>query len=327
MGDGGGSDSGSDGSLESEINEAAIETSPLFDAAAHGHVEVVRHLLLATDVNVEKGRYGVTPLMTAALNDHWTIVVMLLDKGAEAVIVDKETGDTCLLLASREGCAEAVVLLLQRDNSTVGVKNKQGQHALGCATSNNHINIVRLLLDHGVDVNTPENDGCTPLMDAVREGYRAMVGLLLDSGADPTLTMLFGNDTAMHMDQNDTVIAQMLVDKGSDVNARTADDAITPLHIAASFGNIDMVRFLMQRGGCIEAQLTSSGMTPWDCAMENYEYDTALLLRMERRRRVWCEAFAMGQHERLGGGSLVRLLEPEVVRMVLKDVGPFNHLQ
>jgi len=31
-----------------------------------------------------------------------------------------------------------------------------------------------------------------------------------------------------------------------------------------------------------------------------------------------CEAFAMGQQERLGAGSLVRGLEPAVVRMVLK---------
>ena len=40
----------------------------------------------------------------------------------------------------------------------------------------------------------------------------------------------------------------------------------------------------------------------------------------EAVRRAQCEAFAMGQSERLGAGSQVRWLEPEVMRMILEQV-------
>ena len=43
----------------------------------------------------------------------------------------------------------------------------------------------------------------------------------------------------------------------------------------------------------------------------------AALLRAVATERARCIAFAMGLRERLGAGSLVRALDPEVVRMVL----------
>ena len=39
--------------------------------------------------------------------------------------------------------------------------------------------------------------------------------------------------------------------------------------------------------------------------------------RARATKRAQCIAFAMGLRERLGAGSLVRALDPEVVRMVL----------
>jgi hypothetical protein len=42
------------------------------------------------------------------------------------------------------------------------------------------------------------------------------------------------------------------------------------------------------------------------------------MLNSEALRRAQCVAFSMGQQERLGTGSLVRWLDPEVVKMVLE---------
>ena len=44
----------------------------------------------------------------------------------------------------------------------------------------------------------------------------------------------------------------------------------------------------------------------------------AALLRAVTTERARCIAFAMGQRERLGAGSLVRALDPEVVRIVCR---------
>ena len=46
------------------------------------------------------------------------------------------------------------------------------------------------------------------------------------------------------------------------------------------------------------------------------------MLKAEAQRRARCEAFAMGQQERLGVGSWVQELEPGVVHMVLDHVIP-----
>ena len=46
----------------------------------------------------------------------------------------------------------------------------------------------------------------------------------------------------------------------------------------------------------------------------------AAMERARATKRAQCIAFAMGQRERLGAGSLVRALDPEMVRMVLDQV-------
>jgi ankyrin repeat protein len=43
--------------------------------------------------------------------------------------------------------------------------------------------IVRLLLDHGADVNVRDNDSTTPLYCALQEGHLEVVQLLLGCGA------------------------------------------------------------------------------------------------------------------------------------------------
>lgn len=61
-----------------------------------------------------------------------------------------------------------------------------------------------MLLDHGADVEEPNDEGYTPLMEASREGHKTVVELLLNRGAN--------------------------------VNAKIDDGLETPLTLAASGG-------------------------------------------------------------------------------------------
>ena len=61
---------------------------------------------------------------------------------------------------------------------------------LQTAISEENIEVVKLLLENGVDVNYRVSDeDLTPLMYAVNSGSKEMVALLLENGADTRLTM------------------------------------------------------------------------------------------------------------------------------------------
>lgn len=55
--------------------------------------------------------------------------------------------------------------------------------ALVGASSEGHIEIVKILLDHGADVNYPDY-GFRPLQEAFLRGHKEVVQMLLDHGAD-----------------------------------------------------------------------------------------------------------------------------------------------
>jgi ankyrin repeat protein len=66
-----------------------------------------------------------------------------------------------------------------------------GQRALLAAASNGHVELVRLLLDAGADVDATDRHGNTPLSNAVykyrqdEERYTRVIEDLLEHGADP----------------------------------------------------------------------------------------------------------------------------------------------
>jgi hypothetical protein len=92
----------------------------------------------------------------------------------------------------------------------------------------------------------------------------------------------------------------------------------TSLHHAASQGFDSVVKMLLDKGADEQAK-TNNGMTPETLATRESHHHTAALLKAEGVRRVTFVAFAMGYHERLGAGSMVQGLEPEMVRMVLEQ--------
>ena len=150
---------------------------------------------------------------------------------------------------------------------------------------------MQMLLDKGADVNTQmEGRKCwTPLLHAVNASRESVVQLLLDNGADANL------------------------------KADEEGDVLSPLHSAAENGNTAIARMLLDRGADVRA-MTRSGETPEDCASAAGHEEVAALLRAVASRRAQCEAFAMGLQKRLGVGSRVLGLHPEVVRMVLGRV-------
>ena len=65
------------------------------------------------------------------------------------------------------------------------------------ASSHGHVDVVRVLLEHGAEINKAANSGCTPLFIASQEGRVDVVRVLVEQGADITKT--WDNKTPLHI--------------------------------------------------------------------------------------------------------------------------------
>ena len=224
-----------------------------------------------------------------------------------------------LWTASSYGWTELVRQLLAEE---VDIEEKGGQQEttpLHEAAVGGHEQISRLLLEHHADVSALETDGSTPLMEAAMWGHETVARLLIEHQADVSAKDANGG-TALHFaacTEHETVV-RLLLDKGADEQMQM-NGGETALWCAAYIGQETVVRLLLDKGANEQTQ-SNDGHTPEDVAVDKGYHQIAAMLKAAGVRRTHCVAFAMGHHERLGGGSPVLELDAGVLRMVLEQV-------
>ena len=67
-----------------------------------------------------------------------------------------------------------------------------------------HIDVMRILIDKGADVNAKNKNGATALILAADKGNAEIVSFLIDKGAD--VNAKDGNGTALMLAANKTII-------------------------------------------------------------------------------------------------------------------------
>ena len=87
------------------------------------------------------------------------------------------------------------------------------------AAKNNDINLCRILIGKGLNVNAPDEHRITPLILSTELNY--------------------------------TEMSKFLVVNGADVNAM-GTSAMSPLHFAAMNGNLELVKFLVEHGADVK---------------------------------------------------------------------------
>jgi ankyrin repeat protein len=124
-------------------------------------------------------------------NENTEYVRQLLDKGAD-VTVKRNDGRTPFLLAAKKGDMRSMVPRLKK-GADVQAKDKNGFSAMTHAAlsrKNKSIlePIIRLLIETGIDVDSNDSDGRTPLSNLVDSCWLdrelQIVRLLLENGAD-----------------------------------------------------------------------------------------------------------------------------------------------
>jgi ankyrin repeat protein len=104
------------------------------------------------------------------------------------------------------------------------------------------LTLIKLLLSHGVDVNSPNFRGDTPLHYS-RARNKEVVKLLIDNGADVNARNQSGT-TILHL-TNNTEIVELLLESGADVNAQNSHGD-TPLHNKTL--DKEVIQLLLARG-------------------------------------------------------------------------------
>jgi ankyrin repeat protein len=129
-----------------------------------------------------------------------------------------------------------------------------------------------LLLEHGADRTRRDRGGSTPLENAARARHASTMEILIAPGAADSGVLLV--QAAI---KNQTDIADLLLAKGVDVNARDQSGA-TSLHLAALKGYTGLAKLLLEHGAEVNAR-DGDGATPLhNAAVSGYRELAALLL-------------------------------------------------
>ncbi|XP_039737236.1 2-5A-dependent ribonuclease isoform X1 [Pteropus medius] len=182
----------------SNINEYDHNGFTAFmEAACYGQVEALR-FLYENGAKVNLGREtkedqrkirkgGATALMDAAKNGHVEVLKILLDEMGADVKACDNMGRNALIHAfqnSIKETMEAIVRLLLDHGVDVNVRGEKGKTPLILAVEKRNSNLVKMLLEQEhIEVNDTDREGKTALLLAVELRLKEIVQLLCEHGA------------------------------------------------------------------------------------------------------------------------------------------------
>ncbi|XP_060596303.1 ankyrin repeat and SAM domain-containing protein 6-like, partial [Ruditapes philippinarum] len=236
-----------------DINGSSqCEYTPLMTAAQQGHDAVLRLLLdRGSDVNYRTPSTGVTPLMLASLNGHMTTAQILIERGGDPNIING-LDHTALTIAAIRGKREVRGFLERKTTNKPIIEPEDRKPDIIDAAKRGDIQRIRDILDIDVsqrDTCSPQ-DGATPLM------FAAMTGRI--------------------------DIAQLLFERGCDINKQDTISGWTALMQATYHGKKSVAIFLINVGADVTTQ-AKNGCTAFDMASLIEDADTELLRLLATR--------------------------------------------
>jgi len=244
---------------------------PLHEAVFEGRIGLVRDLIAndGVDVNEPVGEVNETPLQLAAMMGRLEIAQLLIDAGADAngeplrTAIARQDGDMIRLLvgsgsdlehrddggatpilgAILEGNVEIAQLLVDLGASVHGVKWGDEDY-LHLAARFTQPAMVLFFLDQGMDPNTTNELGATPLFISAVKGDAESARILLDRGSDPNHLDTFGTTPIFDaVYQRNGEIASLLLERGCRLDVKS-NWGQTALDVAREKGYSEMVSLL-----------------------------------------------------------------------------------
>ena len=161
---------------------------------------------------------------------------------------------------------------LSLDLKSKVIKQVDKNQSLHQVTKTGNIEIVNEMLAFGVNPNSLNSEGLSPLHIACQKRYAKVVEELLKNGANPNLKSTNHNKSPLHyvfeneyIDEGSSInkktisIIKCLLKYGCEIDAQT-DDGESPLYAASLMGNTSAVKVLLKNGAKVTDKNNDSAM-------------------------------------------------------------------
>lgn len=225
--------------------------TPLFLAARGGHVAIIEMLLQkgSIDLNPRQMFNGTTPIMEAAVHGHDKAVRVMAEHDGIAVDAMDSVRRTPLSLAAERNYVETAQVLLECPQVNINSEDVRGHTPLFHAAWAGAFEMLRYLISRRkIDINHRSHFGETPLSIAARSGYDSCVRLLLSDTRTEVNTQDFELRSPLeHAVRNGygNVVRLFLQDPRVKLSTKNGWSR-TPLHYAIRSKYVDISEMLEQ---------------------------------------------------------------------------------
>ncbi|PNP43517.1 hypothetical protein TGAMA5MH_04489 [Trichoderma gamsii] len=264
--------------------------TPLQHAAQNGHAAIVHYLLseAKADVDAKAGGESSSPILLAAEGGYRTVVQHLLDFGAEIPgRPSEEQQSTVLHVAAAKG-HEAIVRLLvdhlavakpqpasgEQGSTTeesilkLDGRNHRGRSPLTLACIKGHMAVASVLLDRGADITLTDENGNTALYYATTPKSKSLSEVIIKRAAALSDFADIGDVFLRSAKHGITNVARICIASAAKVNGVPLKNFSnghkqTALHLAAREGHGDIVSLLLDAGAMsMLDEVDDRGQTP-----------------------------------------------------------------
>lgn len=263
------------GVIENREAELQKAVDSLIETASEGYYYRAKELLReGVDID-ETNEKGETSLYIALKMGHEELVELLLEKDAD-VTISTNKGATILGIASDRSTAEIVEKILTKGadvNESMGAISY-----MAAAAYSGNMDVMRVLMEHGADINLQPEGGPSALHTALLGGNESFVRRQMQEEGIEDIDEKIRKRESLK-DQNLSAIKYLLA-QGADVN-KAIENGNTPLHMAVLFNNIELAKLFIEHDANVNAELTremAGGFTPLHLAAQTGYMELAELL-------------------------------------------------
>lgn len=229
--------------------DSYIISSIFWSVSREGYFEILDFLIENNaDINYLNDSYNQTALMYASERDHKQLYNYLIENGADLDVKNND-GDTALLTSIKDNSFYYITKLIE-DGADITIKNNSGLDAMALAMDSYYYlpDVQEQLIKGGVNVNSKNSYGDTPLIQAVRNRKNNFIDIFIELGADVSIPNNAGNTAFMEaISLKNLSIAEKLLNHEADFET-VNNQGETALIIATKIDDQEVIEFLLEKG-------------------------------------------------------------------------------